>query len=327
MPYKKSILLEDENKRETLIKGRYYLERCLNSSNNQIYNNKYFTNPKATAIIPLYNCEKVIESAIHSIQYQNMSEIEIILINDFSTDNTSNIIKNLQKKDFRIKIMNNHKNMGTLYSRSIAVLISKGKYIFRLDNDDMYFDYDVFDQIYNRGKKENLDIIHFLTVNIYNYTAEIINMKNLYTFQYPEELSLEQPELGNWMIQFNGKFLVHNNMIWDKCIKTSIYKKAINHLGIQRYSNYLSWAEDTSINFIIFNLAKSFKYVYKYGIAHFKGKSTASETQSIHSKIFGDIFFLDIIYDFSRNNTRDKNLIVGQALYIYKRYRFRIFNI
>ena len=90
---------------------------------------KYIKQPKITAIIPLYNCERTIESALHSIQYQNMSEIEILLINDFSKDNTSKILKNFQEKDFRIKVINNHKNMGTLYSRSIGVLISKGEYI------------------------------------------------------------------------------------------------------------------------------------------------------------------------------------------------------
>ena len=100
-------------------------------------------------------------------------------------------------------------------------------------------------------------------------------------------------------------------------------------MGIQRFSKFLSWAEDTSINFIIFNFAKTFKYVHKYGIAHFLGKNTASNRQRIDSKIFGDVFFLDIIFDFSRNNTEDKNLIIGQALYIlykYKKYNITKYN-
>ena len=216
--------------------------------------------------------------------------------------------------------------MGTLYSRSIAALISKGIYIFNLDNDDLYFDKDIFDYIYKRGINEFLDIIGFLTVNVWNYTAVIKRMKNIYTYQYIEELYLEQPDLGNWMIKFKGKFLVHNNMIWDKCIRSSIYKKAVNLLGFQRYSKFLSWAEDTSINFIIFNLAMNFKYVYKYGILHYKSNLTSSFTQSIDTKLFGEIFFLDIIYDFSRNNTEDKNLIIGQAIYIYNRYNITKFN-
>jgi hypothetical protein len=208
-----------------------------------------------------------------------MANIEIILINDFSND--------------------------------------KGEYIFSLDNDDMYFDYDVLGHIYKRITQEYLDIIGFLTVNLWNYTASINKMKNIFTYLYPDEFYLEQPELRRWMIKFKGKYLVHNNMIWDKCIKSLIYKKALNIMGYNRYSNYLSWAEDTSILFIIFNLAKSFKYIYKYGILHFKGNITSSLTQSIDTKIFGEIFFLDILYTFSKNNNEDKNLIVGQTYYIY----------
>ena len=93
------------------------------------------------------------------------------------------------------------------------------------------------------------------------------------------------------MIKFKGKYLVHNNMIWDECIKSSIYKEAVNLMGFGRYSNYLSWASDTIIIFIIFNLAKSFKYIYIYGILHFKRNITSSYAKSIDTKIYGEIFF------------------------------------
>ena len=324
LPNKKPILLIDKNKRKILKKGRKYLDKCLKFSNNHKYN--YITKPKISVILPLYNCETTIMPAIHSIQFQNMSKIEILLINDYSTDNTSQIIEKANKYDHRIKIINNNKNMGALYSRSIAALMSKGEYIFGLDNDDMYFYHDVFDYIYKRGKSENLDIIEFLTINVWNYNAEITKMKDIYTYHYPEDFYIEQPELGIWLIKFKGKFLVHNNMIWDKCIKSSIYKKAVNLLGFQRYSKYLIWAEDASINFVIFNLAKNFKYVHKYGILHYKSKSTASFRQSNEVRIFGEIFFLDIIYDFSSNTQENKDLIVGQAFYIHDRYNINKFN-
>ena len=77
--------------------------------------------------------------------------------------------------------------------------------------------------------------------------------------------------------------------------------------------------------FVIFNLAKNFKYVYKYGILHYKGNSTSTFRQSYDIRIFGEIFFLDVIYEFSRNNIEDKNLIVAQALYIYDRYNITTF--
>ena len=320
-PFRRTILSVDKSKNQTLQDGRNFLDKCLNLSNHQKYN--LFENPKVTAIIPLFNCEKTIEQALHSIQYQNISNFEIILVNDFSKDNTYEIIKNIKKDDQRIIIINNHRNMGTLYSRSIASLIANGEYIFSLDNDDLFFYYDVFDYIYKKAKKDDLDIIGFLAINIRNYTADITRMIDLYTYQFPDEFYLEQPELGIWMIKFNNKFLIHNNMIWDKCIKTLIYKKAVNLLGFKRYSKFLSWAEDTSINYVLLKTAKSFKYIYKYGVAHFVGRNTASNTQPIELKIFGELFLLDIIFDFSGNNIEEKNLLIDQALYIYKGYKIK----
>ena len=324
LPYNKPILLIDRYQNETLNNGRNYLDKCLNVVNNNKY--KLIEIPKVSVIIPLYNCQETIIPAINSIQYQNMTQIEIILINDFSSDNTSYIVENLQKNDQRIKIINNIRNMGTLYSRSIGALASRGEYIFNLDNDDIYFSHDLFDSIYKIGKNENLDIISFLAINIWNYSSNVIYMKNLFSIQFSDEFYLKQPDLGMWIIKYKEKFLVHNNMIWDKCINSSIYQKAVNLMGIQKYSQYVSWAEDTSINFIIFKLAKSFKYTNKYGLVHFKGRNTASSTQSINSRIFGDIFFLNIMLDFSSNNKKEKNLIVGQLFYIYKRYNYFKFN-
>ena len=63
-------------------------------------------NPKVSAIIPLYNCKNLVLKAIKSIQNQNMLNLEIILVNDFSTDNTLSIVEKVQKEDPRIKIIN-----------------------------------------------------------------------------------------------------------------------------------------------------------------------------------------------------------------------------
>ena len=62
--------------------------------------------PKISVVIPVYNCNKTIKAAVRSIQNQNMGDIEIILVNDLSKDNTSNIIQELSEEDPRIKIIN-----------------------------------------------------------------------------------------------------------------------------------------------------------------------------------------------------------------------------
>ena len=318
------ILSYDESKKPILMNGRKYLDKCLEFPNAQRY--KYVKKPKVSVIIPMFNCEKTIKPTLRSIQYQNMSKMEIILINDFSSDNTSKITMKLQKRDKRIKIINNQKNMGTLYSRCIGALAARGEYIFSIDNDDLFFNQDFLDFIYKKGKNENLDLIGFLTIDTWNYSAEITDMKEIYTYSYPDGFYMEQPELSTWMIKFNNNFLVHNNMIWDKCIKSPVYKQSVNLFGINRYSTFLSWTEDTCMNFVIFNVAKNFKYFRQYGIFHFRSDTTASLRQSIGSKLFGEIFFFNILFDFSKNDTENKNLIIAQALYIKNRYNFNNFN-
>ena len=80
----------------------FYLEDLNNINYNFTNNNA----PNISVIIPLFNCQNSIENSIKSIQLQTFTNYEIILINDFSMDNTSNIINSLKEKDSRIKIIN-----------------------------------------------------------------------------------------------------------------------------------------------------------------------------------------------------------------------------
>ena len=117
--------------------------------------------PEISAICPIYNSQNYIRRTINSIQNQNLLKIEIILVNDFSTDNTTSIINELKKEDPRIKIINNKKNMGILYSRCIGTLSAKGNYIFSIDNDDMFLNSDVFTTITKITNEGNFDIVEF----------------------------------------------------------------------------------------------------------------------------------------------------------------------
>lgn len=118
-----------------LKKANNYIHACINGI---LINGikKFSKKPKITTLTACYNREKTIKATIMSIQNQNMSDIEILVINDASTDSSLNILKLLQKQDPRIRIINNKKNMGPLYSKSIGALNSNGKYIMHLDSDD-----------------------------------------------------------------------------------------------------------------------------------------------------------------------------------------------
>ena len=90
---------------------------------------------KVSIIIPTYNCEKTIDRTIQSILNQTYTCFEVIIINDCSTDNTSNIL-NKYHTIKNIHIIHNHKNYGKFVSVNIGIQKSIGKYITIVDADD-----------------------------------------------------------------------------------------------------------------------------------------------------------------------------------------------
>ena len=99
------------NKNTVKYRGRKYLDKCFKGILSQNENFEISKSPKITMIIPIYNTGTLIKSVVRSIQNQNMKDIEIILVNDFSNDNglTLNIIEKLREEDPRIIIINNKK--------------------------------------------------------------------------------------------------------------------------------------------------------------------------------------------------------------------------
>ena len=92
--------------------------------------------PKISIFIPVYNMQKYIGRTLLNIKNQTLKDIEIVVINDCSNDKSLEIITNFSKNDSIIKIINNKKNRGLLYSRAMGIIHSSGKYLMNLDADD-----------------------------------------------------------------------------------------------------------------------------------------------------------------------------------------------
>lgn len=107
-------------------------------------------------IVPVYNVEMYLEECVNSIINQTYKKLEIILVDDGSTDNSSKICDNFAEKDNRIKVI--HKENGGLSdARNAGIEIANGKFIQFIDSDD-YIDLDMIELLYNNAKKYNADI-------------------------------------------------------------------------------------------------------------------------------------------------------------------------
>lgn len=94
--------------------------------------------PLVSIITPLYNSEKFISETIESVLSQTYENWEMIIVNDCSKDNGVKIVEEYSKKDKRIKLFNNEKNMGVSFTRNRAIDLSQGIYIAFLDSDDLW---------------------------------------------------------------------------------------------------------------------------------------------------------------------------------------------
>lgn len=118
--------------------------------------------PCFSIIIPVYNVGKYIQRAYNSIQKQSLMQIEIIFVNDNSSDDSLKIIEGLSKKDSRIRIVNRNQTdvHGAGISRNIGFRESKGKYIYFMDGDD-YLDDNTLPLLENKLEEINPDILIF----------------------------------------------------------------------------------------------------------------------------------------------------------------------
>jgi len=125
-----------------------------------------FANPKVSIVVPAYNNEKYIYRCLLSLVKQTLKEIEIIVVNDGSTDNTLSVVKQFSDADGRIKVIN-QENQKQGAARNRGTEKATGEYIGYVDSDD-WVDLNYFEKLYNTAKKYNADIALATNVRIGN---------------------------------------------------------------------------------------------------------------------------------------------------------------
>lgn len=210
------------------------------------YKNK---NPKISIIITVYNGEPYIETALRSIQNQDFTDIEIIIIDDCSKDNSIKLIKKLMIKDHRILLFNNKENKGMLYTKSKGVLNAKGKYVMLLDVDDIYLQNDVFSTLYVEAERNNLDILGF---------GGIISSQNIKEreslINYIITPVLHQPDIQNIMYYHSNNNQINRGIggyLAFYFIKTEKLIKSIKEIDIEYFNTKMNFHDDLLIFFIL----------------------------------------------------------------------------
>lgn len=273
---------------------------------------KSSSNIKVTVVITLFNNAETIKTAIRSIQNQKMSDLEIITVEDCSTDNSLQTLEELKNEDERIKIIKNKLNKGALYSKSIGALNANGKYIVALDSDDLFINEDLFNICYLHAQ-ENIDIIEFSGF----FSDTILLEKNKFPlipyyliFKKNNEI-IRQPELSTYIYQKENNTIVRliDGFICAKFIKSNIYKKSIQYLRDLIFTEKINYGEDRIVNFVLFKIANSFKFIEEYGFIYYNNPSSITNSLNNISKCHDELINIMNIFNITQNSFESQIVI------------------
>lgn len=241
-------------------------------------------------IVPIFNAEKYINKCIDSLLNQTKKELEIILVNDGSTDNTENIIKNY--KDKRIKYYKN-KNQGIGKSRNFGITKATGKYIMFIDSDD-YIEDNACELLFEKAEKDNLDIV------ICDFYREFDNGTKT------KDIT---PSFNNTTLRKTPELIYKVNLSpWNKLYKTALIKN--NNIFFNEDYKY----EDTPFVFISLDKAKKIGKVNQclnHYIIHNNSETTVRDERCF------DIFkIIDIVRDYFKDKKYAKESIDKWTVWI-----------
>lgn len=286
------------------------------------YNKKVFLsefkNPKISLIVPVYNQEKYLVPFYCSIQNQSLYNIEIIFVDDASTDNSSKIIKNFNKEDKRIIYLNNDINKRTYYSRKKGVLKAKGEYLLLIDPDDLLVN-NILEKLYKTAKFNNLDILQYYII-YGNYTHN-----KLWNKLKCKSGIIYYPRVKDIFYKCRTRNLC------DKLVKREIFIKSIKYIGEKYDYDRFEINDDDFALYGLIKVAKSYGFLEQIGYFY----NTYNPNSTIHhifnkkntNKIFHSLFtIMKFYFEKSKNNRREKKLIAFTYFYekVYLLFKKRI---
>ena len=246
--------------------------------------------PKVSVIVPIYNVEKYLEKCINSLLSQTLEDIQIILVNDGSKDNSGNIAKEYEKNNKNRIIYVEKENGGLSDARNYGLKYATGDFIAFLDSDD-YIEKNAYEEMYNKAIEENSDYVEC------DFIWEFPN-KIRVDKQYPYKNKKE-------MLSFVRV------VAWNKLIKRQLITD--NNLEFPKGLRY----EDVEFTYKLIPFINKFAYVDKPFIHYVQRKGSIANVQNERT---AEIFtVLDNVIEFyKKNNIYEKYR--DELEYNYARY-------
>ena len=310
--------------KESLVSEKEYIKKC---QEGVLFDGKRIkvAEPKVSFLIPVYNKAKYLPLALRSVQNQSLRDIEIVCLDDGSTDNSVEVVEKFQKDDPRIVLYKHEKNIGLVTTRAHLGQYAKGKYLMCFDPDDAYCSPDIAKKAYEKAEKTSTDIVHFKSLTEGPEGTYRLARK-------PSTISviIKPPQLIDSFLNKKKNTAINTIVLWDKLVSKTAYLAAINFLGEKRWENHICISEDLLQTFAILNVTKS--YVGLDHIGHLYRPNVDSTThkayemhgtkfvnpQKSNCSILDRITVCKFIFELCKNTPKGK----AMAVRIFKRRSF-----
>ncbi|MDC0703002.1 glycosyltransferase family 2 protein [Priestia sp. AB] len=260
-------------------------------------------NPKVSIIVPIYNMESYLDRCLDSLLGQNLREVDIIAVNDGSTDSTLQILNEYAKKDHRIKIINRN-NRGVSSARNEGIKAATGDFIGFVDPDD-WIDSRMYETMYNTAIKDKADIV------MCTYTREFGNHSKEKIFNLPNKIKYMNEEVKvNVMRRLigplnqevaNPELLDAWGTVWSKLYRTDIIKqKNLKFVDLKE----IGTNEDTLFNIQAVYYSNSFVFL-NHPFYHYWRANASSVTAGFKPDLLEQWFNL---YEIIENFLKTKNM-------------------
>lgn len=275
--------------------------------------------PYISVCLAALNMRLYIKQNLLSIINQTFQDFEIIVVNDFSRDETEDIIKNLQTTDARIKLINHYQNLGVYHSRIEAILNAEGEYILLMDPDDMYLNPNLFNKIFEYNLKNNLDIIEFSVYQQIDGEKRIFIPDNHYETHhhgFPKEIII-QPELSTLLYYLPGtkeysKTICRN--IWNKIIRRQVFVKVNKYIGKDYYDALVITADDMIMNLIAYQYAQNYSNIdlpgYLYNIRKVSMSRGEGGYKLKRIRTINHFHYFTLFYKYIKDFNKDRNFLM-----------------
>jgi Glycosyltransferases involved in cell wall biogenesis len=227
---------------------------------------------KVSVIIPVFNVQNYLRQCLDSLVNQTLKDIEIICINDCSTDGSLAILKDYAANDERIVIVDNENNIGAAQSRNMGIQIAKGKYLSILDSDD-FCDPSFLETVYQRCSSENADLGIYDFAKYDNVSKRVTHYQTSLYFSY----LLRDKVFGFERINEQAF------QIWSCAPYTKMYKRSfVLDCGIEFQD--LKNANDVYFGYVILTQARKMIYIESASPLYFYRVNVSTQTSNNRAK-------------------------------------------